>query len=259
MAFLYYQQEGHGPTVVLSHALGADLQMWDDVTNFLKDELTVIRYDHRNHGKSEKFATPFTINNMADDIASLIDEVSPGKPVFFVGLSMGGMVAQALASKNPNQVRAIVIANSAQYYDTEAKNNWNARIQSIESNGISSISDAILGRWFSDKFIENEQKKSNNLYEKFKTILENCDPKFYNLCCQAIANIDFRISNNLISCPTLVIAGTLDHATPPYLSHDIQRTIKNSEFIELSTAHLSAIEEPAIFANNIKNFFKALM
>lgn len=259
MAFLHYQQEGRGPIVVLSHALGADLQMWDDVTNFLKDELTVIRYDHRNHGKSEKFLTPFTIDDMANDISSLIDEVSPKKPVFFVGLSMGGMVAQALASKHPNQVRAIVIANSAQYYDTEARNNWNARIQSIESNGISSISDAILGRWFSDKFIENEQKKSNSLYEKFKAILENCDSKSYNLCCQAIANIDFRISNTSISCPTLLIAGTLDHATPTTLSHAIQESIKNSKCIEINAAHLSAIEQPALFANHIKTFFKDLM
>ena len=69
---LNWVKEGSGPTIVLSHALGCTLAMWDEVAALLKADYTVLRYDHRGHGKSERPPGPYTMAAFADDAASLI-------------------------------------------------------------------------------------------------------------------------------------------------------------------------------------------
>ena len=254
MTSLHYVQEGSGPIVVLSHALGSNLGMWDAVAAALKDRFTVIRYDHRSHGKSEQFQIPFSIDDMADDAASLISTLTPNEKVSFVGLSMGGMVAQSLAARYPQLLSSVVIANSAEYYDDDAKKNWAVRVESVKANGIKPISEAIISRWFTSEFINAQKSKANNLVEKAKKELEDCNPLSYALSCTAVACIDFRTSNNLINCPTLIIAGTDDQATPLVFSESIHRNIKSSELVKINAAHLSAIEKPLEFSNAFKSF-----
>jgi 3-oxoadipate enol-lactonase len=127
---LHSVKEGSGPVVVLSHALGCELGMWDGVAAVLKQRYTVLRYDHRGHGRSEAVAGPYTIAMLADDAAGII-ETHGGGPVHFVGLSMGGMTSQALAAKYPQLVKSITIANAAMYYDEAARAMWAARVQTV--------------------------------------------------------------------------------------------------------------------------------
>ena len=109
MSKLHVVQQGQGPALVLSHALGCDLQMWDGVAQALEDRFTVVRYDHRGHGRSPAIGEAFDMNDLADDAAGVIDALGQG-PVHFVGLSMGGMTAQALAVRHPALVRSITLS-----------------------------------------------------------------------------------------------------------------------------------------------------
>ena len=72
MPRLHYVLEGDGPTIVLSHALGSDLGMWDEVAAELKPGFTVLRYDHRGHGRSEPVPGRCTLEDLADDASELI-------------------------------------------------------------------------------------------------------------------------------------------------------------------------------------------
>ena len=116
MPQLNFVKEGQGPTVVLSHALGCDLHMWDGVAEQLARAHTVIRYDHRNHGGSEVVPGALRVETLAQDAAELIQREAGAEPVHFVGLSMGGMTAQALAVRHPELLRSVVIANSSAHY-----------------------------------------------------------------------------------------------------------------------------------------------
>ena len=92
--------QGEGPPVVLSHALGLDVHMWDELAARLAKNMTVLRYEHRGHGGSAVPPGPYTIEQLVDDAARVIREWGRG-PVAWIGLSMGGMVGQGLAILHP--------------------------------------------------------------------------------------------------------------------------------------------------------------
>lgn len=257
MPQLNFTREGKGPALVLSHALGCDLGMWDGVTAVLRERYTVLRYDARGHGRSEIVPGPYTMETLADDAAAFITEQVDG-PVHFVGLSMGGMVAQSLAARYPQLMRSIVIANSASHYDDAARAMWKTRVETVLAKGMAAIADAAMQRWFTPGFRADETGGGAALVARLRAGFEATDPKAYAASCEAVANISFCGSNALIACPALVIAGTRDEATPPAMSETIAKAISGAQLRTLDTAHISAVEKPAEFAALVRAFLKTV-
>ncbi|HAU57086.1 MAG TPA: alpha/beta hydrolase [Comamonadaceae bacterium] len=255
MPALHFVQQGQGPVVVLSHALGCDLQMWDGVAAALQDRYTVLRYDHRGHGQSLATGGAFTMDDLADDAAELIRQQGCG-PVHFVGLSMGGMTAQALAARHPALVRSITIANSASHYDAAAQVAWAARVSTVLAQGMESIADGALQRWFTPEFRADAHGSAR--VAALRAVLVGTAPAPYAAACEAVANIDLEAGNRRITCPALVIAGTRDEATPPAMSEAIARSITGAELASLDAAHLSAVEQPQAFADTVARFLQRL-
>jgi 3-oxoadipate enol-lactonase len=245
------------PTLVLSHALGHNHTMWDAIMPALTARYTVIRYDHRGQGASQKSHSEFGIDALVDDAASVIlrEVFSKGAgPVHFVGLSMGGMVAQALAARYPYLVKSIVVANSAMRYDDTARALWRARVDTVSRKGMEPVVEMALARWFTPEFRASNPTE----VERVVAILRANDPVAYARTCSAISMIEYDATNSMIRCPTLVIAGARDDATPPALSNAIHASIAQSKLITLDAAHISVAERPAEFANVVLNFISAL-
>lgn len=254
---LHCISEGQGPVVVLSHALGCDLTMWDGVTAILKNRYTVLRHDHRGHGQSEVVPGPYTLDLLADDVAGLITEQGAG-PVHFVGLSMGGMTAQALAARYPQLLKSIVIANAAMFYDDAARAMWQARVHTVQTKGVAAISDGAMQRWFTPEFRADEVGGGASKVAALRRVLETTDATAYAASCEAVSRIDFRASNGTVQCPALVIGGTRDEATPVAMSEAICASIKGAQLRTLPAAHLSAVEQPDAFADLLERFFESL-
>ena len=254
---LNWVKEGHGPTVVLSHGLGCTLGMWDGVVALLKSDYTLLRYDHRGHGKSEVLAGPCTLELLADDADALIAAQTSGV-VHFVGLSMGGMTGQVLAAIRPQRVKSLVIANSASWYDDAARAMWQARIDTVQAHGVAAIAEASMPRWFTAAFLANTADPAGAArIAQTRADLESTNAAAYVACCEAIAVMDLRASNGRIACPTLVIAGTQDEATPPALSDKIVASVSGAQLRSIDAAHLSAVEQPQAFAALVREFLKA--
>ena len=254
MTPLNFVREGEGPIVVLSHALGCDLHMWDGVAALLSRAHTVLRYDHRNHGASPRVPGAFGIDALADDAAALIEREAAGEPVHFVGLSMGGMTAQALAVRRPELLKTVVIANSSAHYPDAAP--WTARVARVQADGVAAIADGAVERWITPGW--RETPEGSAAAAALRDMLVKTDAAGYVESCKAVAAIDFRESNTRIAVPTLVIAGTQDLATPPAMSEQMVVQIPGARLATLDAAHLSAVEKPDEFVALLIDFWRSL-
>jgi len=255
MPSLNFVKEGRGPAIVLSHALGCDLSQWDETARQLVPGYTVLRYDHRGHGRSEVLPGPWTIEDLADDAAQVIAAQLEG-PVHFVGLSMGGMVAQQLAVRHPQHVASIVVAGSCTHYDEAARALWKARIETVRTQGMAAIAGGAMQRWFTPGF--RADPAGARRVQALRAVLEATDPQAYAACCEAVSRGDFRRSNALVACPALVIGGVRDESTPLELSQAVCRSISGAQMSTLDTAHLSAVEQPVQFAAMVAAFVASL-
>lgn len=254
MTRLNVVREGDGPIVVLSHALGCDLSMWDGVAAQLSRAHTVLRYDHRNHGASEVLPGALRIETLAQDAAELIRREAGGEPVHFVGLSMGGMTGQALAVRHPELLKTMVIANSAAHYPDQAP--WHARVETVAARGVAAIAPGAVSRWITPAWAATPE--GAEAAKKLHDVLVRTDAQGYIESCNAVAAIDFRESNHRIAVPTLVIGGLQDEATPMAMSQAMASAIPHARLQTIDAAHLSAVERPVEFAQLLIDFWRSL-
>ncbi|MET0268655.1 MAG: 3-oxoadipate enol-lactonase [Duganella sp.] len=241
-------------TVVLSHALGCDLSMWDALANTLAEEHRVIAYDHRGHGSSAAPAGAYSMADLADDAAALLRELDTG-PVVWVGLSMGGMVGQELALRHPALVRALVLANTTSGYPEPVREVWRQRIATVQAQGIEVIADAVMGRYFHDDFRATQPAT----VARFRRRLVATDATGYAGCCHAVGTVDTTALLGRIQAPTLIIAGVLDQGTPVSMAQTLADNIPGATLAVLEHAsHLSYIEQPAQFEALVREFVAGL-
>ena len=241
-------------TVVLSHALGLDLSMWDQLANELAQDCRVICHDHRGHGGSDAPPGPYTMAELADDAARLLRELGAG-PVLWIGLSMGGMVGQELALRHPGMVSALVIANSTSGYPDAARAMWQERMATVSRHGIEAIADAVMGRYFSDTF----RAQQAATVARHRRRLVSTGAAGYAACCAAVAAVDTTSRLAGLAMPVMVIAGALDTGTPLAMSAEMVRHIPGArlEVIDMAS-HLSAVEQPARFSHIVRDFMLTL-
>lgn len=109
----HYQQQGHGPDVVLVHGFTSNLAMWvfSGLVSRLADRFRVTTYDFRGHGASSAPPTGYKTDRLADDLAEL-HEALHLEPAYLVGHSLGGVVAMHAAARHPAIVGGIVLSDS---------------------------------------------------------------------------------------------------------------------------------------------------
>ncbi|MEP5728371.1 MAG: 3-oxoadipate enol-lactonase [Sulfitobacter sp.] len=251
-AHLHYRIDGpeDGPTVVFSNSLGTDLRLWDPILPLLPKDLRIIRYDKRGHGLSSCPTGPYTMGALVTDTERLLDHLKV-KDCVFVGLSIGGMIAQGLAVKRLDQIRAMVISNTAAKIGT--KQTWDERIASVNQGGIESLADAVMERWFSAAFRQSPE------LGLWRNMLVRTEAEGYVGCSAAISGTDFLSPTSGLRLPTLGIAGAEDGATPPDLVRETVDLIPGSKFHLIRKAgHLPCVEQPEEYAQILTDFLKSV-
>ena len=238
-----------GPAVVFSNSLGSTLDLWDPVLPHLPDGLRIIRYDMRGHGLSDVPDGPYSMGQLVSDAEAVCDAFDVRDAVF-VGLSVGGMIAQGLAVKRPDIIRALVLSNTAAKIGNQTL--WQDRIDMIRANGMAAASDEIMKRWFGQDFYETPEML------RWKRMFETVDVAGYTGVCAAIAGTDFYTPTSGLRIPTLGIAGSEDGSTPPDLVRETIDLIPGSQFVLIRrTGHLPCVEKPEAFAACLCDFLSA--
>ena len=109
---LYYEISGNGPPLILINGLTGDTRQWKPLVDRIKTSFQVISYDMRCAGQSDKPDKPFSIEDLTNEVYSLIQHLKYGK-VLVLGFSMGGMIAMNLALKHPDSILKIFLVSTA--------------------------------------------------------------------------------------------------------------------------------------------------
>ena len=249
---LHWREDGDpdGAPLVFANSLGTDLRLWDKLVALMPPGLRLIRYDKRGHGLSACPPGPYAMGALVRDAERLLDALAV-KDCVFVGLSIGGLIAQGLAIKRLDLVRGMVISNTAAKIGTAAM--WQDRIDAIRAGGIEAIADATMERWFARPFRETPELQG------WRAMLTRQPVEGYTGCCAAIAGTDFYTPTSGLALPTLAIAGSEDGSTPPDLVRETAALVKGSRFHLIRGAgHLPCVEKPAEYAEVLTGFLKEI-
>jgi 3-oxoadipate enol-lactonase len=239
------------PLIVFANSLGTDFRIWRDVVVRLAGDFSLLCYDKRGHGLStDGGKTSYTVHDHAADLAALMDRLKTG-PALICGLSIGGMIAQALWETRPDLVDGLVLCDTAHRIGTAEF--WQQRIDAVRSGGVESIADAVMPRWFAPDFLATPE------CEGYRTMLARQPVAGYLASCAAIRDADLTEVTRRIDVPAIVVVGEHDGATPPALCADFARMIPGARFeLVRQAGHIVPVEQPAVL-NEIIRAFAALV
>jgi len=250
---IHYDISGSGPCVVFAHSLGSDLSIWEAQKSALATRHTVLRYDLRGHGNTDAPAGAYDFDLLAADIVGLLDALHMEK-ASFVGISLGGMIGQALALAAPQRLDRLVLADTTGHYPPEAQAAWPERIRQIEATGLEPLVGPTLERWFTAPY----RAAHPDVVSRIGGIIRATPVAGYVGCCHAIAGLDFIDRLAAIRVPTRVLVGEQDAGTPPAMARELAAAIPGARLeIIPGAAHLSNIEQAGIFNRLLLDFLGA--
>jgi 3-oxoadipate enol-lactonase len=225
--------------VMLSNSLGTNFHVWDPQAAALSQKYRVLRYDKRGHGLTEcPPEEAYTIARLAQDAVALLDALAIER-VHFCGLSIGGMIGQKLAATAPNRIISLTLCDTANRIGPPQV--WNDRIAAIREGGVARIAAGTLTRWFTAGFLSTRPEVAVGI----AAMLTRTPAAGYIGCSLAIRDADLAADDALIRCPTLVVVGEHDPATPVASAQALAAAIGGARLeIIADAAHISTIEQP---------------
>jgi 3-oxoadipate enol-lactonase len=249
-----YTDQGNGTPLVFIHAFPLSKAMWQPQVDALKDRYRVITIDLGGHGESDIVLCHDSLDDYAKDVIRLLDHLGIAQ-VVFVGLSMGGYTLFSIYRHYANRVMAMVLADTrAQADSEEGKAGRQSMAQVAFSDGAPAIAELMLPKLLAPSTIEHrpeivEQARQMILHTSTAGIV-------VDLVAMA-ARPDSTALLPTITCPTLVIVGEDDQATPVTESQFIADRISGSTLVTIAGAgHLSNLEQPDAFTHALMTFLK---
>lgn len=245
-----YNTQGHGPAVVFAHDLGLDHSVWDAVKAILPQGLRIICYDLRGHGGSSTPPAPYSMGALIRDAEALLDRLEIRNCVF-IGSGLGGMVAQGLAVKRLDQIRALVLANTATKIGT--KETWCRKFETVDGAGLAAGGERDLEQLLSTGFRQSAD------IAPWADLLRDRRLNGYLGCASAMAGTDFYTTTASLRLPSLVIACAQDAITPADMVRELAELIPGAR-LELirKSGHLPMIEAPGTFASVTIDFLHSI-
>jgi len=226
---LFYDVQGTGEALILIAGFDCDSEYWSAVMPALVNKYQVIRFDNRGAGQTSAPDSPYSIKQMADDTAALLNYLGI-TTVHVAGHSMGGQIAQELALSHRDKVKSLILLSS--WAKGNAK--FNSLIEmfgDLPKNLDEKVYQKLLLPWmYTDKIYS-----TTGAIEKIINYIENYPhlPTPQALYHQSRAIIHHHTSDRIaqIFCPTLVVVAKEDIVTPVIFSEQLADGLPNSELV----------------------------
>lgn len=215
------------PAIVLLHSLGTCADVWDMQARTLEADHLIVRPEFRGHGLAEESREQLSIERLADDVLAILDALSIDGFVL-AGISIGGMVAQAVAARAGRRVSSLALFDTT--IASPEPTVWKTRAQSVRARGLAAIADDVFARWVPSA--ERGTPDSAGLLQ----MLRRTSDEGYAAGCDALASADCRPLATLIEAPTIVAVGTEDRATPPSAAETLAAAIAGARLERIEGA-----------------------
>lgn len=249
---LGYTDQGKGTPLVFIHAFPVSKAMWQPQVEALIEHYRVITIDLRGHGESDAVLWNYTLDDYAGDVIGLLDHLKIDHAAF-VGLSMGGYTLFSLYRHYPDRVKAMILADTRAQADTEeGKAGRRAMAQTALKDGASAVAELMIPKLLGSSTIQQRPE----IVDRIRRMILKTSPAGIIVDLMAMAaRPDSTELLSRIACPTLVIVGEQDAATPVAESRYLADRISGSALVIIPEAgHLSNVERPEQFNQALVTF-----
>lgn len=246
---LAYERTGRGIPLVLIHGFPLDHSIWNEVIPLLENDFDLILPDLRGFGGSDATSDPYSMADLADDLAALLDHLGL-ESALLAGHSMGGYVALAFAQGYVSRVRGLALVSSQAAADTsERKAGRYAQAAQIAENGIGDTVAGMTGKLTAD---ERVRKIVHDVMKKQR-------PAGYIGSLKAMAERGDTLSVlAAASFPLALVHGDADALIPIAKAQEIQAAAPRAKMFALQgIGHMPMLEDPQVVADALRSLGKA--
>jgi 3-oxoadipate enol-lactonase len=254
---LAVHSRGSGLPLLLLHGFPLDHTMWAGQEP-LADSLRLIVPDQRGFGQSGD-DRPQSIAQLADDAVALLDALHVTEPAVVCGLSMGGYVAQHVAVRHPDRVRALVLVDTKLEADTpEARAGRRDLAAKVERLGQEIVAEAMIPNLLARSEAARQSPRRGEIEATLRrTILATPVPTIVAALDALGRRPDMVESMRSVSVPTLLVVGAEDTITPPECLERAERVVPNARLLIVPRCgHMTPLEEPATFNSAVLEFLR---
>lgn len=249
---LNYRIDGRGPLLVLLHEMGGSLESWDDVAATLAGDFTILRYDQRGSGASEKPQTVLTLDDHLDDLETLLADLNLPLPAFMAGVAAGAALAVGFALRRPADVAGLVLCAPALSVDPARRQYLNDRADLVSREGMAAIAEMSL-----ENSYPPAMRGDGRAYARYRARFLANDPVCYGNANRLLAFTDLEPQLACLTMPCLVLSGRHDGMRPPAAGQSIAARIPGARFETVDSGHLMSVQAGPDLARHLRGFFHA--
>ena len=230
-----------------------DLTLWDAQVAALESDFRILRYDLRGHGGSEGTPGDYSIDALVEDLRTLLE--TRGIPrTHLVGLGLGGAIAQAFAITHSKRVASLMPCCCRAQMVPEFAAMWHKLRDTVRQNGLESIVEPTVQRWFSAEF----KAAHPEVLEKIRKMIRGTSQEGYLGVTGAFLELSVEDKLPQIKCPTLYVSGAEDHlGGPPDLMQKLSEKVNGARHVSVpNAAHIANIQNPEGFNQVLRGFLR---
>ena len=243
------------PPVVLVHPVGLDLTYWAGQIEALCEAHDVVAFDLPGHGSSPGTPDDWTLDKAAAVLARVIRSTGSNR-ANVVGLSVGGMIAQALTLAQPDLVASLTLIDTAAAFPEGGRAGMRERAKMAREGGMQAVLPSTLQRWFTP---ETVARRPDLIDRVMKTLLAD-DALVHAAMWDMISDLDLVSQLHRISCPTLILVGEHDPSSPPAASKVLADNIFGAAMHVIAGAsHMAPLEKPTVINGYLSSFLESIV
>lgn len=246
----WFEGPASAPVLILANSIATTLHMWDGLAEGLSQRFRVLRYDYRGHGGSDIPPGAYSLDRFGRDVLELMDHLEVGR-ANFLGLSLGGLVGQWLAIRNPERLQKLVLSNTAAALGPPS--NWDNAIAALSNPDMDGIADFFVASWFPRPLIE----AAPSVVRPFREMVRATSPAGLAGTYALLRDADLRPFLPLIKTPTMVIGGQFDTITSPAHAQELAANIQGATLRMIPSVHLPSVEQPNLYRRLVSEFLDA--